>query len=750
MIRIFKIHFFIVIAFLLFSANIVAQNTFSFPLNEGWKLRNVKQSSWMNVPVPGCVQTELIKRKMIPSPLWGNDEKACAWVDNESWEYANYFDVPSSMMGQKSISIIFEGIDTYAKVYLNGICIGDVNNMHRTWNFDVKNYLRRYDNLLSVTFTGVQKYADSLAAKDNIVLPTDSRAYVRKAAYQFGWDFSPKVLTMGIYKSVYIKSGDIAVSPYPVYSIIQPLAQFDEKKFQFSINGKPIFIKGINMVPPSILLPTSNRYYDSIISQCKQANINMIRIWGGGVYPPDYFYTLCDENNIMVWQDFMFANLLLPHDENLKTNLLREVEDAVRKLRHHTCIVLWCGNNEIDEGWHNWGWQKKYTNEQCANIWQDYLQFYTIEIPNIIKVWDDARPYIASSPKIGWGKPESMEVGDSHYWGVWWGKEPIANYWTKVPRFMSEYGMQAMPDIHTVHQFCDAKQMNFSDSNFTNHQKNTEGFSTISHYLQDYPMHRDSLGYIYFTQMMQRDALQTAIMAHRSAFPYCNGTMPWQLNDVWPAISWSIIDFFGRPKSSYYTIKNLYDKNALTLGKFIAQNDTNILDTNIYRYALSICEPTIEMYNMETTFSVMDFYGEVVYKTDKIDWIKGEGGNYYTTSFFDKANFDSYNWGMSYLLVEIKNKDGLDIQQPFYFTKPKNLKLQPTFYDVQWLNDTTFQIGTLNFAKDVFLYCKNEDVVFSENYFDLLPTKEKIITVHGFNKKTDSLQVYSQIDMSNE
>jgi beta-mannosidase len=718
-----------------------AQSELILPIDANWKLRNVNQTSWMDVPVPGCVQTELIKRKIIPSPLWGNNEKLCNWVENESWEYACYFDVSPSVLSQKKILLILEGIDTYAKIKLNGFALGEVQNMHITNSYDVTKIVRGTGNLLSVELSGVQKHADKLSAAYPITLPTDNRVFIRKAAYQFGWDFAPRFLSMGIYKSVFIKAGNTDITAYPKYSYLTPIATLDTALFQFSQNGKPIYIKGANYVPPSIYPNISNRYYDSLIAACKLANINMLRVWGGGFYPSEYFYELCDANKIMVWQDFMFANALLPSDANFTNNLKAEVADAIRKLRHHTCIVLWCGNNEIDEAWQNWGWQKNYTDPQKEQIWQAYNQFFKQDVPALVKLWDDARPYISTSPKYGWGKPESMQSGDAHYWGVWWGKEPITNYYYKVPRMMSEFGLQSMPDIHTVLQYCEPNQIKELDTNFANHQKCNDGFEKLNYYLQNYPTPKDSLGKIYYSQILQRDAMQVGISAQRSAFPFCNGSLPWQLNDTWPGISWSMIDYYNRPKASFYNLKKLYAKNAIVLGKKVFKNGMNILDTSKQVFALSICEPT---------FSVYDFYGQLIYQTTAIDWQVGDGGNFFTTSFFDKFTFNSFAWGYHYLVVDIKNKDGLSIQQPYFFAEPNKIKVQPTSYTVSWKNENTATITSTMFAKDVYLYCKNANVTFSENYFDLLPNQAKTITVYNAEKGKDDIQVFSSIDMTND
>ncbi len=736
--------YFIIIFFI--KINILQATNFTLPLDANWKLRNAKQTSWMEVNMPSCVQNELIKRKIIPNPFWENEEKKCEWIEKETWEYVCNFDLVPSMMSHKNIMLILEGIDTYGKIKLNGRDLGYANNMHRTWSYNIKNIVQQNGNVLSIELEGAQKIADEIASSTTIAMPADSRVYSRKAAYQWGWDFAPRILTMGIYKPVYLKSDDEPIQVYPRYQMITPIAELDTTKFQFSKNGKPFFAKGINLVPPSSILLTPNSYYDSLIAKCIATNINLIRVWGGGVYPPDYFYELCDKNKIMVWQDFMFANSLLPIDLNTQSNILQEVEDAVRRLRNHTCIVVWCGNNEIYEGWNNWGWKDKYTATQQTLLHESYMQLFTIEIPKLIKIWDDARPYIHTSPKHGWGRAESMTNGDAHYWGVWWGKEPIENYYKKVPRFMSEFGMQAVPDYNSVLQFCEEKHISMEDSAFTNHQKNTQGFATISHYLKQYPSATSNMAYIYFSQLLQRDALQKAIMAQRSAYPYCNGSMPWQWNDVWPGISWSIIDYFNTPKAAYYEVQKLYAPHVLTLGKFIAKNDKNILDTNQFSYALSLCEPTCALQSLRTTCKVVDFYDQILYKTDKIEWQLGEGGNYYTTSFFDKANMESFNWKTCYLQVEINANGTKPIKEIFFFAPDRNLQLQPCQYLQKWVNANTLSITSTGFAKDVYLYCKNKNVHYSKNYFHLLPGETTNITVTGMGKQIEPIEIKSEVD----
>ncbi|MBU3677033.1 MAG: hypothetical protein FGM54_07635 [Chitinophagaceae bacterium] len=215
--------------------------------------------------------------------------------------------------------------------------------------------------------------------------------------------------------------------------------------------------------------------------------------------------------------------------------------------------VLWCGNNEIDEAWHNWGWQQQFqlSEADAAFLWQEYHDFFHRDLPNLLQQLDPHRPYIASSPLYGWGRKQSMSDGDSHYWGVWWGLLPKEKYREKVPRFMSEFGMQAMPDILTVKTFGLGKTVSFNDAGLKVHQKHPRGFETIATYLKQnrYPEHYTTWeDYIHATQAMQRDVLMEAIDAQETSNGRCMGSLLWQLNDCWPVCSWSLIDYYGRPK----------------------------------------------------------------------------------------------------------------------------------------------------------------------------------------------------------
>lgn len=337
--------------------------------------------------------------------------------------------------------------------------------------------------------------------------------------------------------------------------------------FCFRQNGKPFYAKGANWIPAHIFLPEIKETgYRHLLQMAKDANMNMLRVWGGGIYESDEFYDICDELGIRVWQDFMFAGAMYPGDARFMENVRQEVKYQVERLRHHPCIVLWCGNNEINEAWNNWGWQKQFNIHglDSARIWREYLTLFNDSLRSWVNELDCSRPYIESSPEHGWGRKESFREGDSHYWGLWWGLQDWEQFSEKTGRFVSEYGMQSMPNEHTLLKFTSPSDRWLFSPVIQAHQKATDGFKKLNHYLVRYftdslKLSRLSLEqYRYLTQCLQYYILKNSIATHRSKMPYNMGTLLWQLNDCWPVTSWSIIDHSGAPKAAWYGVKSAY------------------------------------------------------------------------------------------------------------------------------------------------------------------------------------------------
>ena len=540
-------------------------------LNKGWQFSKQGANKWYPAQVPGTIHTDLFLNKQIPDPYYRDNEKKLKWIDTKNWDYKNSFAANASLLGKKNIELIFDGLDTYTDVYLNGQLILSSDNMFRQWRVDVKNILKAKNELL-IRFYSAKNKVDSISkSKLPFVLPDNPRVYVRKAQYHFGWDWGPTFITCGIWKNIYLEGFNEAPIEKPFFNPrkVELVQEPDSigRSFYFKIDGKPVYMKGANYIPSEVFLPRLKKEdYRKIILSAKEANMNMLRVWGGGIYEDDAFYDLCDEYGIMVWQDFMFAGGMVPGDEDFFNNVKEEVKYQVKRLRHHPCIVVWCGNNEVDEAWKNWGWQKQFNlhGSDSVKVWNDYKKLFIDSLPVWVDKWDGTRPYISTSPMNGWGRANSFTEGDSHYWGVWWGLQDIDVFETKTGRFVSEYGMEGMPNYSTIKKFTDPKDRFLFSDVLKAHQKHPTGYQNIQSYLERYFLDSTKVKklsleeYTYLSQCLQYYSLKNIIALHRSKYPVNMGTLLWQLNDCWPVCSWSITDYSRQPKAAWYAVKQAY------------------------------------------------------------------------------------------------------------------------------------------------------------------------------------------------
>ena len=571
---------------------ISAQNI-SIELNKNWQFKNQKESRWYKATVPGTVHTDLLANKLIPDPYYRDNESKLQWIDKADWEYKTLFNVDANTFSKKNIELVFDGLDTYAGVFLNGKLILQADNMFRGWTVNVKPFIKRTNNELLIKFSSALNKVDSIAkSKLPLVLPDNNRVYVRKAQFQFGWDWGPKFVGFGIWKKVSLSANEInIVTTRAPFSIMRTNVKLIQQKdsigtsFYFERNGKPIYAKGANWIPADVFLPrlTKNDYH-KMLQSAKDANMNMLRVWGGGVYEADDFYDLCDSMGIMVWQDFMFAGGMYPGDDAFMNNVREEVKYQIERLRNHPCIVLWCGNNEVDEAWKNWGWQNQFNlhGTDSTKVWNDYKRLFQDSVKKWVNEFDGTRPYISTSPKNGWGHKESFTEGDSHYWGLWWGMEDWEVFENKTGRFVSEYGMQSMPNWNTIKSFTDSADRYLYSPVIQSHQKATEGFKKLNHYLTRYFIDSAKLSrlsledYTYLSQCMQYYILKNSIAVHRSKYPANMGTLLWQLNDCWPVTSWSITDYSRQPKAAWYAVKEAYRDDVIPVKDVIYPKDLKL------------------------------------------------------------------------------------------------------------------------------------------------------------------------------
>jgi beta-mannosidase len=809
--------------------SVLGQSSYRNLSSENWLFNKQGETKKHKAIIPGTIHTDLFENQLIPDPFFGANEKQLQWIENENWEYETSFSLSEKEISNENIELEFEGLDTYASIYINGQMVLEADNMFRKWTISAKKQLKKGKNNLKIVFQSAVQKGKEAASKLSYTLPEKERVFVRKAQYHFGWDWGPRFVTAGIWKKVQLKfwnkakieqlsyeqkeldesiakidfifsifaeksgSYQIKLGEKPFYFELKPgknnikipitikkpilwwsngigvphqyLFSFtleynrkiiDNKElkiglrtielvqekdtfgtnFYFKLNGKPIFMKGANYVPSDSFIPKkAASSYHELVQNARKANMNMLRVWGGGIYADDEFYNACDANGILVWQDFMFACAMYPGDEKFTENVKQEVIDNVNRLQNHPSLALWCGNNENDEGWHNWGWQKQfqYSKADSTKIWNDYKKVFHELIPQTLDslLSKEKNLYWPSSPSIGWGRKESLTQGDSHYWGVWWGKEPFETYRNKVGRFMSEYGFQGMPNMETLEKVIPKEDFNFNSEAFKNHQKHPTGFETINEYMsRDFPVPSALEKYNYVSQILQAYGMKTAIEAHRLAKPYCMGSLYWQLNDCWPVTSWSTLDYYGNWKAAHYQVKESFA--PIFFAVIENENKLSIIGSN----------DNLEAISGRLAVKLIDFSGKELWAATKDCVLDVEKNtNCLQISYTELPKFEKEK---TVLLIEFNSNQKKTVVH-HYFVKPKELQLEKPTIEIKIVGETLIELKTNTLAKNVYL--EANDTFFEENYFDLVPGIPKIIKTQ---KPTQETKVISLFDAMNE
>ena len=337
------------------------------------------------------------------------------------------------------------------------------------------------------------------------------------------------------------------------------------KEFAFCVNGVKIFAMGGNYIPEdciySRITPEVQKY---LLESCKRANFNCVRVWGGGYYPSDHFYDLCDEMGLIVWQDLMFACNVYDLTEEFEDNITKEITENVKRLRHHASLGLWCGNNEMESAWNHW----PEVQSESKYLRADYIKMFEYVIPKAVREADSETFFWQSSPSSGgcFDDPDDENRGDCHYWDVWHGQKPFTDYQKHYFRFCSEFGFQSFPCLKTVESFTEEKDRNIFSRVMENHQKNPAANGKILYYLSEnfrYPENFRKL--LYVSQILQGMAMKYGVDHWRRHRGRCMGTLYWQINDNWPVASWASIDYFGRWKALHYMAKKFYGPRAVSM-----------------------------------------------------------------------------------------------------------------------------------------------------------------------------------------
>ncbi len=492
------------------------------------------------------------------------------------------------------------------------------------------------------------------------------------------------------------------------------------ESFYFKLNGKPIFTKGANYIPQDIFQDrVTPAQYKRLLDDAVAANMNMLRVWGGGIYEDDLFYQLCDARGILVWQDFMYACAMYPGSGSFFKNAAAEAYEQIERLRQHPSIALWCGNNENNEAWHHWGWQMQFNEAQREQIWRDYKTLFNDILLTYVTNYSGEVPYWESSPKFGRGNPKSNSEGDAHYWGVWHDEEPFEIFNKKVPRYMSEYGFQSFPEWATIETFTQADERELESKVMLTHQKHPRGNALIAEYLKrDFRVPRNFEDFVYVSQLLQAEGMRTGIEAHRRNKPYCMGTLYWQLNDVWPVASWSSIDYYGRWKALHYYVRDAYSPVVAL----------PIVEEDILKVYASSDLPGDTTVTIQVRAITLE--GKVLSDVTQSDMTVPPDSSRMIWQGYLKSMLDRHKEEDVVVDIVLKNQTGQILSRRlFYLVPPRKLSLPRTEVHIQvkQVNEgyqLTLQSPKL--AKNVYLRAEATGR-FSDNYFDLLPGERRTV-----------------------
>lgn len=801
-------------------------------LHEGWKFRQARLTNWYPATVPGVVHTDLLQNKIIEDPFFRLNERGLQWIDKEDWVYETCFTLAADMMRKENMELVFEGLDTYADVYLNDECILKANNMFRRWSIPVRQYIREENNILKVYFHSPVKIdvpkwdalpyqypASNDQSENGGLFNKKISIFARKAGYHYGWDWGPRLVTSGIWRPVYIRAwsdlriNDVFIEQKEVgagRAVIAGHVELDADKdmdgvlvtitdeatgrvlgewqadlkrgtnrvtvdfvlhkpklwwsnglgepflyrfrtdiiaggelldsktervgirslkvvhqpdkdghtFYIELNGRPVFAKGANYIPLDNFLPrVTPENYKRTILDAAGVNMNMLRVWGGGIYENDVFYDLCDEHGIMIWQDFMFACSMYPAEGALLDNIHQEAVDDVKRLRNHACIALWCGNNECQDAWLGWGWKReieRQNKEYADKIWAQYRQQYHVTLPGVVREYAPGTFYWPSSPFAFEGEMSGTTDGDRHYWSVWHGKAPISDYDSEKSRFFSEYGFQSFPEFESVKRYAPyPEDWDIRSEVMMSHQRGGDHANGLieTYLLNEYKKPRDFRAFLYMNHVLQGDAIKTAIESHRRQMPYNMGTLFWQHNDCWPVASWASRDYYGRWKAQHYYVRKAYDD--ILISPVVEGDDLKV-------YAVS---DRLENTSGRLQLQVCQFDGTVVHHWGKSVGISGNDSRVCFSAPLAKL-LEGANRGTVYVRVDYTDKSGRVYHNNYCLGKQKDMDypkvdLQTEVRSIEGGYEVT--VSADKFARAVCLSVADNESVYSDNYFDVQP-----------------------------
>ena len=492
------------------------------------------------------------------------------------------------------------------------------------------------------------------------------------------------------------------------------------RSFVFVVNGVKILAKGANWIPTDSF-PTriTTEQLEMLLGAAVAAHMNMLRVWGGGLYEDDRFYDLCDRLGLLVWQDFTFACSIYPFtDPAFLENVHVEVTQNVRRLRHHASLALWCGNNEMEQGWHDWGWMADGTLDADRDA---YDAFFHRALPAWVAAEDPDHSYWPSSPSSDtpFKSPNGQVQGDAHYWDVWHGRKPFTAYRDQYPRFMSEFGFQALPPLATIKTYADPADWNMTSYVMDQHQKNASGNSLmVGQMLDTFQLPRDFENLVYLSLVLQAEGIRYGVEHWRRHPERVAGIIYWQLNDCWPVASWSSLDYFGRWKALHYAARRFFAPLLLSIEDAPPKQGVWLSSDGL------AAQEGVVRWSLETLSGTVLSAGEAVAHV-------GPQSAAQVADLDFAAHITEANRRSLVFVAELWQGETRVARQAATFVPTKHLQLgDPGLSAVVHAADERLKITVTAraFARLVELTLEDADVVFSDNYFDLPAGRSVTIT----------------------
>lgn len=782
----------------------------------------------VSAQVPGSVYHDLLTAGLMEDPFYRDNEMQALKLMDNDFVYRRSFTVDEALLHCDAVLLRCEGLDTIAKIVINGDLVGLANNMHRIWEYDIKNVLVPGENTITVTFASPTKYIKEAYAASVADGSSDAMVgfpHIRKAHCMFGWDWGPRLPDAGIWRDIEILGADVArirdvhvlqhheenkvtleinthvteitgSAPVSVtvtapcgkqwtsegekavvvienprlwwpagfgeqnlYTVSVTLGEnldrwqrriglrtmtVSRKKdqwgesFSHCVNGIDIFAMGADYIPEDNLLPRVNpERTRRLLEDARAANMNCVRIWGGGYYPDDFFYDICDELGLLVWQDFMFACAVYNLTEEFEENITAEFVDNVRRLRHHPSLALWCGNNEMEDFVDKGEWVA------CHRQKADYIKMYEYIIPKVLKAEDSQAFYWPASPSSGgsFDNPQDPNRGDVHYWMVWHGLLPFTDYRNHLFRYVSEFGFQSFPCMDTIESFTAPQDRNVFSYVMEKHQRNASANGRIVSYISQmylYPSTLDKL--VYASQLLQAQAMQYGVEHWRRNRGRCMGAVVWQLNDCWPVASWASIDYYGRWKALQYYEKRFFAPVLISCHEegVLSQN------TNVNAEPFHLTKSARLNVSNET---LKPFRGTARWSLRRPDASVIEEGEFsvdcpaLSAVWLPEQNFDNYDTFGVYYAYELLDESGAAVGSgSVLFCPPKHFKFEDPQLTVIREGDEIV-VTARKYARSVEILA-GADTVLEDNYFDMNAGTRRVKILRGDVKKISVRSVY--------